>query len=109
MAPKGRLQRFAGGLSVCWSKADPLAHVKERRRWQGLADPRCQPIGVHGGKVAAEQTVLNNLVLKEVPPCGSSIPESAGGVRRRVGEGLLTGHHFRKQPPGDWSERETVM
>jgi hypothetical protein len=46
---------------------------------------------------------------KRRAPCGGSIPESAGGVRRRFGEGLLTGHHFRKQPPGDRPERETVM
>ena len=42
-------------------------------------------------------------------PRSGSMPESAGGIRRRFGKGLLTGHHFRKQPPGDRSERETVM
>src|SRR5262249_56523915 len=46
---------------------------------------------------------------KRLVPCGSSILEPAGGIGRRIGEGLLTGHHFRKQPPGDRPERETVM
>src|SRR6516165_6334455 len=61
------------------------------------------------------QTVLNNLVpktwasLAERPPLCGSILEPAGGIGRRIGEGLLTGHHFRKQPPGDRPERETVM
>ena len=63
--------------------------------------------GVHPGKADPEQTVLDNRRIRA--PCGGSIPESAGGVRRRFGEGLLTGHHFRKQPPGDRPERETVM
>jgi hypothetical protein len=48
-------------------------------------------------------------IVEYLPPCGGSMPEPAGGVRRRFGKGLLTGHHFRKQPPGDRSERETVM
>ena len=43
------------------------------------------------------------------PRCGSSILEPAGGIGRRIGEGLLTGHHFRKQPPGDRPQRKTVM
>ena len=67
---------------------------------QGVADPRCQPIGIHQGKAYPERLRA---------PCGNSIPEFAGGVKRWFGEGLLTGHHFRKQPPGDRSERETVM
>lgn len=58
----------------------------------------CQAVGVIG-----EQTVQN------AAPWGGSIPEPAGGVRRRFGEGRLTSHHLRKQPPGDGSERETVM
>ena len=62
--------------------------------------------------IGAKQTLINRTQQSHVKirvACGGSIPESAGGVTRRFGEGLLTGHHFRKQPPGDRFERETVM
>jgi len=65
------------------------------------------PATVHPGKANPEQTC--STIVEYLPPCGGSMPEPAGGVRRRFGKGLLTGHHFRKQPPGDRSERETVM
>src|SRR5580700_8596425 len=35
--------------------------------------------------------------------------EPAGGVARRVGEGLPPSHHLGEQPPGDGAEREAVM
>jgi hypothetical protein len=35
--------------------------------------------------------------------------EPAGGVARRVCEGLLPSHHLGEQPPGGGSEREAVM
>jgi hypothetical protein len=71
------------------------------------------------GTASADETGWRNRKFADSPleedgfepsvPRSGSMPESAGGVRRRFGKGLLTGYHFRKQPPGDRSERETVM
>jgi hypothetical protein len=55
-------------------------------------------------------TSTGEQAVTECAPRGAaSISESAGGVRRRFGEGLLTSHHLGEQPPGDGAECETVM
>jgi hypothetical protein len=82
---------FHGGAAHTTASSSDVKPISLAKR--GSSDP--------------EQTVLDNRRIRA--PCGGSIPESAGGVRRRFGEGLLTRHHFRKQPPGHRSERETVM